>query len=161
MSRVQIPIDPARIDKPQFFSNLILGDGCWEWTGPYMNAYGTMRPYRGAKKIRASRIAWAIMKGEDPGDLFICHTCDNPKCVRIHHLFKGAQKQNMDDMRQKGRHHTNTKLSSEDVRGIRYLRGRGWPLLDLAELFGVSRSMVSQIYLRRARKGTHESIRES
>lgn len=41
--------------------------------------------------------------GEDPGDLKICHKCDNPPCVRPDHLFIGTMKDNQSDMSRKGR----------------------------------------------------------
>lgn len=50
-----------------------------------------------------SRAAWTIVNGPIPQGLNVCHTCDNPPCVRIEHLFVGTHQDNMEDMMQKGR----------------------------------------------------------
>jgi len=41
--------------------------------------------------------------GELP-KLHCCHKCDNPKCVRVDHLFLGTQADNIADMVAKRRH---------------------------------------------------------
>lgn len=35
---------------------------------------------------------------------FACHKCDNPKCIRVEHLFKGNHSENMLDSVKKNRH---------------------------------------------------------
>jgi hypothetical protein len=34
----------------------------------------------------------------------VCHTCDNPKCIKDKHYFEGAWKDNVQDEVRKGRH---------------------------------------------------------
>jgi hypothetical protein len=36
-------------------------------------------------------------------DQYICHRCDNPRCVRLDHLFSGTASDNMQDANSKGR----------------------------------------------------------
>jgi NUMOD3 motif len=36
-------------------------------------------------------------------DIFVCHTCDNPCCIRDEHHFLGTQKDNLQDVARKGR----------------------------------------------------------
>jgi hypothetical protein len=77
------------------------GDGCWEWQGAIdRDGYGIFS-YAG-KTSRAAREALAF-DGRDPGNGFACHHCDNPRCVRPSHLFVGTNRDNMQDMVQKGR----------------------------------------------------------
>lgn len=54
------------------------------------------------KTMRANRLVWEATYG--PTELFVCHTCDYPRCFEITHLFVGTQSDNMQDMASKGRH---------------------------------------------------------
>ena len=35
--------------------------------------------------------------------VFVCHTCDNPRCINDDHHFLGSQKDNVEDAKRKGR----------------------------------------------------------
>jgi hypothetical protein len=48
-----------------------------------------------------------------------------------------------------GERHPQAKLTFGDVVEIRRLAGLGWPLTDIAPVFGVTRAMVSLIVLRK------------
>jgi len=75
---------------------------CWIWTASkYLNGYGQFR-FDG-KNWGAHRMAWLLTNGEIPDGMLVCHTCDNPSCIRPAHLFIGTQKQNMRDCIDKGR----------------------------------------------------------
>jgi hypothetical protein len=77
--------------------------GCWIWTGPGRGGgdYGSST-WRG-RKYRAHRAAWEIWRGRIPRGKFVCHRCDQPWCVRPHHLFLGTHTDNMRDCIAKGR----------------------------------------------------------
>lgn len=79
--------------------------GCWEWQGSLDNGgYGTVR-YMG-KTHKAHRVVYRLFIGEIPSDyrkFYICHKCDNPKCVSPFHLFLGTSKENNLDAQIKGR----------------------------------------------------------
>ena len=75
---------------------------CWEWQGTRRNdGYGLF--WNGSRQVRAHRAAWELEHSSIPQGLNICHRCDNPPCVNPSHLFLGTQKDNLDDMREKGR----------------------------------------------------------
>ncbi|MDP3703584.1 MAG: HNH endonuclease signature motif containing protein [Candidatus Omnitrophota bacterium] len=77
---------------------------CWEWRGGVNNqGYGQIGlGARSAGTALAHRVAWVVAHGEWP-TLNILHGCDNPRCVRLDHLFEGTQSDNMRDASAKGR----------------------------------------------------------
>jgi hypothetical protein len=76
--------------------------GCWEWQGRRLpSGYGVVR------NTTAHRVSYAAFIGSVPADLVVCHACDNPCCVNPAHLWLGAQRDNMQDAKRKGRIRTN------------------------------------------------------
>lgn len=77
-------------------------DGCWVWRGGKDDkGYGRLI-IRG-KNLLAHRVAEAITNGAIPGDVIVCHRCDNPICVNPSHLWRGSHADNMTDKVKKGR----------------------------------------------------------
>ena len=76
-------------------------DACWPWLGA-LNANGYGKVTWGGRTEIASRVAWRLTHGADPGH-FACHRCDNPPCCNPAHLFDGTVQENTDDMISKGR----------------------------------------------------------
>lgn len=103
-------------------------DGCWEWTASLSKSgygYFNTSEKKPSSCRLAHRVMWQIAYGEDPGKLFVCHKCDNPKCVRPSHLFLGTAKDNMQDCSQKGRHPRNkTKYLPEGKDHHYYATGK-------------------------------------
>lgn len=57
----------------------------------------------------AHRISYIIAYDSIPQDMLVCHSCDNPLCVRPTHLFLGTNADNVRDKELKGRgNHTNS-----------------------------------------------------
>lgn len=86
----------------RFWERVQKDDGCWEWTGATSAAgYGVFG--KNTKLWFAHRFSYELSNGPIPDGMFVCHQCDNPRCVRPDHLFLGSHKDNMKDMCLKGR----------------------------------------------------------
>lgn len=80
----------------------IVPNGCWlKMRGLTRKDYGQINV---AGKIRRAHIvAHEYWVGPVPDGLFVCHSCDNPACIRPDHLFLGTAQDNTDDMMSKNR----------------------------------------------------------
>jgi hypothetical protein len=88
----------------RFWDKVLIGDGCWEWTGVRSRGRGMIASGgRPKASLLASRVAWELMRGPIPAGICVCHRCDNPGCVRPGHLFLGTQMDNVRDRDRKGR----------------------------------------------------------
>lgn len=117
--------------------------GCWIWAGSYSKGgYGSISACgRYGRTLKAHRVSWELHRGEIPGGMFVCHSCDNRACVNPNHLFLGSSLDNMVDCCLKGR--KAQKLSPEKVMEI---RKRERSAVEYAEQFGVSEFMVYKIW---------------
>jgi hypothetical protein len=100
-------------------------------------------------------MAWELVNGPIPDGLFVCHKCDNRKCVRPEHLFLGTPKQNTHDSIWKGRNafgvrHGMSKLSPSKVLKIRSLRKDGLTQMAIARAVGINQTGVSAILAGKA-----------
>src|SRR5215471_6498873 len=86
----------------RFWEKVDKSGDCWLWiAGTTSNGYGKF--WDGSRIRGAHQIAWQLATGTDPGEMYVCHTCDNPPCVRFSHLFLSNHPGNMQDMLAKGR----------------------------------------------------------
>jgi hypothetical protein len=92
------------------FESYVDRDGaCWTWTAGRTNAgYGRfyIRENNEPRTVLAHRAAFEFAHGPLPQGKLVCHTCDNPPCVREDHLFAGTYSDNARDAVAKGRHHS-------------------------------------------------------
>ena len=148
------PIESSHF-QARFWERVAVGDPdqCWLWTGPTDNhGYGILS-VQGCRG-RAHRVS-AELAGLVIGDLHVLHSCDNPPCVNPAHLSPGTHVENMAQMATRGRRKGKSgvrrpnprglKLTDEDVQAIRQRLSQQETQSSVAELYGVSQSIVSLI----------------
>jgi hypothetical protein len=128
-------------------------EGCWEWPmgKNKKTGYGMFHAYIGHTRTQyPHRISFLLNKGEIPSGLDVMHSCDNRGCFNPAHLSVGTRKENLDDMRRKGRQryvnhrcledHTNSKLT---IDAVVHIRQSDETNAALANRYGVSQSAVN------------------
>ena len=139
----------------RFWAYVLKGPGCWEWQGHLSRAgYGQFRTP--GKRLMAHVYSYRLHYGHT--DLFVCHRCDNPCCVRPDHLFAGTPADNVADMVAKGRNrkheqHHKAKLTKESVRAIRAAVAGGRTRIDVGHEYGVTGVLVGLIVRHKIWKG--------
>lgn len=135
--------------------NVVRGaaDACWPWSGKTdQNGYGVF--YLGGGDYRAPRFAYEVAFDTALGDRFVCHRCDNPRCVNPAHLFLGTSQENTADRQAKGRHargerQGKAKLTDASVREIRRALSEGATQTAVARRFGVTQATIGYVKQRK------------
>ena len=149
--------------KKELLSKRNIVNECWEWLGQLDNkGYGrrTFTIDGKKRKTPVHQISYRLWKGDIEKGLFVCHTCDNRKCFNPEHLWIGTQKDNLQDMKIKGRgvdhkgeKHPQSKLKEKDVLDIRRMRLEGKKLSELADIFKVN--LVTILYICNRKNWKH------
>lgn len=123
---------------------------CWEWQGyKCKKGYGRITISSG-KYVLVHRYMYEHCVGKIPDGLFVCHSCDNPKCCNPEHLWVGTDSDNQQDSIEKGRKnapcgekHWKSKITNKERKLIvkEYTLGNVGTRA-LAKKLGISRGMV-------------------
>jgi hypothetical protein len=135
----------------------VVDSGCWEWQGRLnTQGYGVIgMGTRNMPTVHAHRVAWLLSHVVIPDGMFVCHRCDNRRCVNPGHLFLGTAADNSADMAAKGRSGPRTchygelspqaKLTWAIVAEIRAGREAGRSTAEMARTFGVDISSIKNV----------------
>lgn len=142
--------------------------GCLVFTGcRNSDGYGRLAERLDGKVVywQAHRFVYTRKVGPIPLGLMVCHKCDNPPCIEMSHLFLGSPADNARDKTEKGRtpsgekhafrrrpelvrsgdRHHNARLTAERVLELRRLGSEGFSNRELAEIFKLSVTYVSEV----------------
>lgn len=126
-------------------------DACWVWLGSTRDAGHGSWAYKGYQEGTrvASREVFKLFK-EDPGELYVCHSCGNPRCCNPKHLYAGTPKQNQEDRLKHGTDNRGSKckaakLKEEEVVEIRQLIKNKVKLKEIARIYKISESTIKAI----------------
>lgn len=140
---------------PRFWAKVNKTDSCWLWAAAlFERGYGAFR-FKG-RQVKAHRFSYELHFEPIPEGLYVCHKCDTPACVNPSHLFLGTHKDNAQDRQRKnrgrkqdGERNSRAKLTADKVSEIRTMYQHGHGQKEIAVLFGVSQTCISQIVLRK------------
>lgn len=155
-------MDPAAISRFHTRYTIDPVSGCWLWSGFInKNKYGYFRVGgRGSRVVRAHRFAWEMVNGPitDP-TVYVCHKCDNTRCVNPDHLFLGTNRENQLDRQAKTcagklpppktplRVGRPPKVTASDVAEILKMLKDGLTQAAVAKAKGFGPSTISRIYI--------------
>lgn len=150
-------------DAARFWAKVDKSGDCWIWTSARVGGYGVFT--MDGRPLKAHRLAYQWTVGEIPAGMIVCHSCDNPPCVRPDHLWLGTTAENQHDKVRKGRQakgdttgrrrypHLWTpevvsyKVTPDMIREIRAKRATGMSQQAIADSIGLGQSHVSRILL--------------
>lgn len=144
--------------KDLLISKIKIVNDCWEWQFSLRSGYGALK-IKG-KVCSTHRLSYETFIGIIPKGMFVCHKCDNRKCINPDHLFIGSQKDNMRDCLNKkrmfipkniehrfknGNKPHNSKIDHINIKLIKTLINKGERLIDISNKLNISYQLIKDI----------------
>lgn len=131
-------------------------NGCLEWAGAMRGNYGTVCV--GGIRQPVHRLAWEYEYGSSAYEKYVCHRCQNYKCINIKHLYLSDVNEN-NRCRRSGSQHHNAKL--DESKALRIYRravfgDEKWAAIANDEC--ISPVTVSSIAHRKTWKRIHKNL---
>ena len=149
-----IKLKPHQVAR--FWSNYESKDHaeCWDWIGTTIDGYGRFVVNKSSRL--AHRVSWMVYRGPIPEGAQINHKCNNRRCVNPSHLYAGTAADNTADAVKartakirRGAENNTSKLTAEQVLGIREELAGGASTRALGRKYGVSNMAISMINTRK------------
>ena len=130
-------------------------NGCWVYKKSASGVYGKVR-WR-CKWYSAHRSSYEAFIGPVPEGKWVCHKCDNPKCINPDHLFIGSASENRRDAIRKnripmGEKNHFSRFTNDQVAEIRSLREEGFTYERISRIFNCSFTYINKILSKKLRK---------
>lgn len=134
----------------KLLANTVLNEnGCWDYIGRRsQSGYGEVST--AGTSIRAHRLSYYYFHKQNPGELFILHSCDRKCCVNPAHIRRGTHEENMKEASERyrmrrGENNNKTRFSDKEVVEIvkRYNEIRNYKAV--ADEFNCSDFAIKQI----------------
>ncbi len=130
---------------------------CWLYKNTTSGPYSKLR-WNG-KWYSGHRCSWEVFNGKIPDKMWVCHSCDTPKCINPDHLFVGTQSDNIKDSVKKGRFkqigegsHL-SRFTDIQIEEMRSLRAEGFSYERLIRIFDSSWSHIYAVCKNKIRMG--------
>lgn len=127
-------------------------NGCLEWQKcKDKDGYG-VTSIKG-RKLPAHRALWALKNSpEEILGRYVLHTCNNPSCIKLEHLYLGSQKDNVQDQIQNGTFVRGSKNGKSllDELSVEHIRSSSFSINALAKYYDVSYQTVWDVRKRRS-----------
>lgn len=139
--------------KKKEITYIIDDNGCHMCTSHAPNSDGYPTIKDSGKTIKIYRYLYQKQYGNLDSSVYLLHSCDNRRCIALHHLSEGSHQDNIQDMVNKNRHASGERIASSKLTRENVNTIRDSP--EISASFFANQYKVSESTIRRARNGVY------